>query len=176
MNILIPTIETERLRLREWSPVDFKPYAALRTSAELMAYVIDGPKTQEEAWEEFCEIPVHWTIHGFGIFLVAARESDHAIGFAGLSLSSDLTEPELCWSLYPGHTGKGYATEAALAARNWATQSLGVPPLMSLVHPDNTASHGVAERLGATMETKITYRGSPRYRYRHRSVEIWRLP
>ena len=167
---MIPTIETERLRLRGWFPADFKPYADLRTNADLMAHVIDGPKTQEEAWEEFCEIPVHWTMHGFGLFLVAGGESDHAIGFAGLSLPSDLTEPELCWSLFPGNTGKGYATEAALAARNWASQSLGLPPLMSFIHPDNTASLAVADRLGATLMVETEYRGMPRLLYRHRGA------
>jgi RimJ/RimL family protein N-acetyltransferase len=54
--------------------------------------------------------------------------------------------PELTWALAYEHWGKGYATEAAAAVRNW----FGRAGLISLIAPGNTRSQGVAERLGAT--------------------------
>ncbi len=79
----------------------------------------------------------------------------------------DIAEPELSWSLFPGQTGRGYATEAAMAARRWAYETFDIPPLMSLVHPDNIASKAVAKRLGAVIEEETVLHGAPRHMYRH---------
>ncbi len=163
----IPTLETERLRLRHWDVKDFDAYATLRTNAELQRYV-GGPVSKEKAWEDFCATSGQWALRGFGIFLVAEKASDAAAGFAGLWHPPDIAEPELCWSLFPGHTGKGYATEAAAEARRWANKEQGLPPLMSFVHPENLASQKVAERLGASLVEQTTLRGQPRLFYRHR--------
>lgn len=163
---VIPTIETERLRLRGWEMRDFEPYAALRTDAELQKYV-GGAVTREQAWNGFCGIPGQWALRGLGVFIAAERESDRAVGYAGLWFPQDLEEPELCWSLFRGNTGKGYATEAAAAARRWAYEARGLPPLMSFVHPDNRPSQAVAERLGARRQADTTLRGMPRFFYRH---------
>ena len=54
--------------------------------------------------------------------------------------------PELTWALAYEHWGKGYATEAAAAVRDW----FGRAGLISLIAPDNARSQRVAERLGAT--------------------------
>ena len=162
----IPTLETDRLRLRHWDERDFEAYAALRTDAELQRYV-GGPVSREKAWEDFCAAPGQWALRGFGVFLVAEKESDAAAGFAGLWYPPDIAEPELCWSLFPGHTGKGYATEAAAEAKRWANETLGLPALMSFVHPENLASQKVAQRLGAKLVEKTMLRGSPRLFYRH---------
>jgi len=45
-----------------------------------------------------------------------------------------------------GHEGRGYATEAALALRDWAFS------LVSYIAPGNAASVAVAERLGARLD------------------------
>jgi RimJ/RimL family protein N-acetyltransferase len=54
--------------------------------------------------------------------------------------------PELTWALAHEHWGKGYATEAAVAVRDW----LSSKDLISLIAPRNLPSQRVAERLGAT--------------------------
>lgn len=165
----IPTLETDRLRLRHWDERDFEAYAALRTDADLQRYV-GGPVSKEKAWEDFCAAPGQWALRGFGVFLVAEKDSDAAAGFAGLWYPPDIAEPELGWSLFPGRTGKGYATEAAAEAKRWANDTLGLPALMSFVHPENLASQKVAERLGAKLVEKTMLRGSPRLFYRHSLV------
>jgi len=51
-----------------------------------------------------------------------------------------------------GHEGRGYATEAALALRDWAFSTLKLPSLVSYIAPGNAASVAVAERLGARLD------------------------
>lgn len=162
----IPTVETERLRLRAWEARDFPAYAAFKTDHVEQRYA-GGAMSPGQVWQEFCTDLGVWHLRGYGIFAIARAEDDEAIGFTGFWQPLDLDEPELCWSLFPGNRGKGYATEGALAARTWAYQALDLPPLISFVHPDNHASQAVAERLEATMEIKTFFRGMPRYLYRH---------
>jgi RimJ/RimL family protein N-acetyltransferase len=48
--------------------------------------------------------------------------------------------------------GKGYATEAARRALQFAFDDLNRSHVISLIHPDNKASIRVAERLGEKLE------------------------
>ena len=48
--------------------------------------------------------------------------------------------------------GKGYATEGGRRALDYAFTELDQRHVISLIHPDNTPSMRVAERLGETLE------------------------
>lgn len=162
----IPVIETDRLRLRGWEERDFPAYALLRADAGAQSYV--GPvMTRPQAWSRFCLDLGFWALRGYGTFAIADKASDEALGYTGIWYPLDFDEPELCWSLFLGQAGNGYATEAAMAARDWAYGTLDLPPLMSLIYPDNLPSKAVAGRLGAVFEKDAMLDGEPRHRYRH---------
>ena len=57
-------------------------------------------------------------------------------------------QPELGWALARAHWGCGYATEGALAVRQWARHELGIGRLISTIAPENVRSRRVAEKLG----------------------------
>jgi hypothetical protein len=65
-------------------------------------------------------------------------------------------EIEIGWILARRHWRQGYATEAALALRDWAFRELGIPRLISLIHPLNHASVRVAEKIGERYEQQVT--------------------
>lgn len=167
---MIPVLETERLVMRKWRESDLESYAAQRSDPELMRY-IGKPLTAQEVRDDFHREVNQWQTLGYGCFIATLAGTGVPVGFAGLWHPEDLDEPELCWSLFPGHFGKGYATEAADAALVWAAKELGLPPLMSFIHPDNAPSHAVALRLGAERQADTTFRGAPRCFYRHRRVD-----
>ena len=49
-----------------------------------------------------------------------------------------------------GHTwGRGYATEAAAAAMDWAVDLLGSTDIIQTISPENIGSQRVASKLGA---------------------------
>ncbi len=166
---MIPVIETERLRLRGWEERDFPAYAAFRADSAHQAY-LGNTMNEAEAWDYFCIDLGVWALRDYGIFAIARQADDRAIGYTGLWFPPDIEEPELAWSLFPGQTGQGYATEAAKAARSWAYETLSLPPLMSLIHPDNLASKAVAKRLGAAFEREMLLDGELRHLYRHPSL------
>jgi RimJ/RimL family protein N-acetyltransferase len=170
MTIHVPVIETERLRLRGWQERDFPAYAAYRADAASQIY-LGQVMTRDQAWDRFCVDMGVWTLRGYGIFAIADKISDEALGYTGIWYPLSIEEPELSWSLFPNQTGRGYATEAALAARGWFYRTHDLPPMMSLIAPGNSASKAVAERLGAVFERDYMLEGERRHLYRHPKSE-----
>ena len=164
----IPTLETERLRLRAPRPSDFDAFAAFRAGPR--SDYAGGPFTREQAFQQFCALTGHWAMRGFGRWIVADRESDAPLGVIGLFYPEGWLEPEIAWALFEdAHEGKGLAAEAARAARRYAYETLGWPTVVSLIGPRNEGSARLAARLGATREGV----------YHHASLgplDVWRHP
>lgn len=166
----IPTLHTARLVLRAPGADDFAPMAAFYASDRCR--FVGGRKSAEDAWRQLaCEIG-HWALRGYGRWIVQERDSGATAGIVGLWNPEGWPEPELGWDLFEGYEGRGYATEAALAARGFAYGTLGWASAISLIAPENTASRAVAGRLGATCETRIdTQRFGPVDIFRHPAPE-----
>jgi RimJ/RimL family protein N-acetyltransferase len=156
-------LETERLVLRVPRLEDAPAAAEHLTDPEVMRFIgIGGETVAPEACSDVVRTWLdRWEANGFGQFAVERRDDGCFLGRVGLlvwdrrgwrqSTLRDAVEPEieLGWTLARRHWGRGYATEAALAVRNWAFDDLALERLVSVVHPDNAASARVAARLGA---------------------------
>ncbi|TCO74248.1 GNAT family N-acetyltransferase [Rhodovulum euryhalinum] len=151
----IPTIRTARLTLRAPGPQDVAPMAAFYASER--SRFVGGPKDAEGAWRQLAAEIGHWTLRGYGHWIVEETATGTACGMVGLWNPEGWPEPELGWDLFDGFEGRGYATEAALAAREHAYGTLGWRTAISLVHPENTASARVADRLGARPDSTFTH-------------------
>lgn len=146
-----PTLQTDRLILRGPKRADLSPFTKFTTSAPSM--VAQGETiSAEQAWFGFLTGIGHWQWHGFGFFTVVEQQTRHPIGRVGLIKHSNWPDIELAWHLFEGAEGKGYATEAAMAVKMWASKELGLKRLYSYIDQDNTRSQAVAKRLGATTE------------------------
>ncbi len=150
----IPTIETERLRLRapQWS--DFDAFAAFRMSARTEH--LGGPCTRTQAFDKLGEIIGHWHLRGYGRWMVADRATDAPIGVVGCFYPDDWPEPGIAWSVFEGAEGRGIASEAAHASLKYAYGTLGWTTAISCTTPENTRSSKLAIRLGATREDDFT--------------------
>lgn len=151
----IPTIETERLRLRAPEMRDFEEYAAFRASHR--AKGVGGPYTRAEAFEQFAELIGHWTLRGYGRWIVAERDSDLAVGVVGLYYPVGWPEPELAWAMFSSGEGRGIAFEAAREAREFAYGTLGWTTAISCIMQDNPRSEALAARLGAVRDGNFTH-------------------
>ncbi len=123
----------------------------------------------ELAWRSLAQEAGHWLLRGFGRWVVTERGSDVALGNVGLWHPEGFPEQEIGWDLFDGATGKGYATEAALAARAYAYDTLGWTTAISLIADKNTASMAVANRLGAAYDGDFTHE-------RFGAMQVWRHP
>ena len=141
-------LSTARLTLRMPHASDLPAYTAYCASDR--AHFVRGPFTAPQAFEKFAAMAGHWTLRGFGRYVI---ERDGApIGHVGPMQLDDSQEPELTWTLWNGaHEGQGLATEAALRVRDHLIRDLGWPQMVILIMPDNTGSVRLAERIGATL-------------------------
>ncbi|MCY4153142.1 MAG: GNAT family N-acetyltransferase [Aestuariivita sp.] len=151
----IPTLETERLLLRAPQLDDFAGIADFYASDH--AKFVGGPVSAELAWRNLAQEAGHWVLRGFGRWSIVEKQSNGWIGSCGLWFPAGFPEIELGWDLAERATGKGYATEAAHAARDFAYQQLELTTLISLVADGNDRSVAVALRLGAMLEGRFVH-------------------
>ena len=166
---LVPVIDTARLVLRGPKDNDVAPLAAFLTSPR--AEWIGGPYPDDDAAEWLDWQRGQWAKLGRGSWIVALRQDDTPIGRVGLLEHEGWDEPELGWFLFEGFDGRGYAHEAALAARSYAADTLNLSPLFSFIEPTNHRSRALAERLGATPERDVEIDGIALTVYRHPDPE-----
>ena len=142
----IITLTTARLTLRPQVMADFPAYAAFLSSPRAVG--VGGPMDERAAWGLFCHDLAQWPLLGHGALMIELTATGACIGQVGINHGPLFPEKELGWLLYDGHEGRGYATEAAAALRDWAFTALALQTLVSYVTPTNTASAQVARRLG----------------------------
>ena len=154
------TLETERLILRMWREADFEEYAALCADPEVMRYL--GGKTWDrlESWRHMCAMIGHWHFRGYGIWAVEEKATGKFIGRIGLHYPETWPGFELGWTLAREAQGKGYATEAARRALEYAFIDLNRDHVISLINPENHPSIRVAERIGETVEGRTELLGT----------------
>ena len=161
----IPTIETNRLLLRAPMLADFPAFERIMTSDR--AQYMGGPFDRWGAWGMFCHDMVGWTLFGHGGLMIDRRSDGVCIGQVSINHGPLFPEKELGWMLYDGFEGHGYATEAAVALRDWAFGTLGLATLVSYFDPANLRSIAVAERLGAVRDPDAARQDPEDVVYRH---------
>ena len=164
MPLAFPVLTTERLTLREPRESDFPTMLAFNESPR-NAYV-GGRLERRWIWRGLLANIGHWVLRGYGFFSVDTREGDF-IGRIGVIYHDEWPEPELAWHLYDGFEGKGYAAEAALAARADYYARISPQTLISMIDVANTRSEALALRLGARREMTKTDPDGDYHIYRH---------
>ncbi len=150
--VTIPTLETERLTLRAPQAGDLGNLSAFMASER--ARFIGGMVTaRRDVWRILSNLAGHWLLRGFGMWAIVPRGEKAAIGVAGGWMPATWPEREIGWSLWSaGAEGKGYAFEAATAARAHLYEHMGWSTAVSYIDADNARSIALAERLGCTLD------------------------
>lgn len=147
------TLQTERLILRMFREADFEAHALICSEPDVMKFLGEGrPLDRFEAWRSMAMILGHWQLRGYGPWAVEERTSGKYIGRVGFFYPEGWPGFELGWVLGREHWGKGYASEAARRALDYAFAEMGRDHVISLIHPHNGPSIRVAERLGEKIE------------------------
>ncbi len=147
----LQTLQTERLRLRQWHAQDLPAFAALNADPEVMRYF---PATLSRAESDAIALRCQSLIEerGWGFWAVEERSSGAFAGMVGLH-TPDAALPcspcvEVGWRLARAHWGKGYASEAAAASLRFAFTTLGLEEVVSFTALQNLRSQAVMQRLG----------------------------
>ena len=169
----MPAVETKRLILRPFREDDVDAMAQLFANPDFMRFSL-GVYTERQQTMAFLEKVIGWDRANMpSQFAVVPRSGNAVIGYCGFFHHAEIPgETEIGYRLHPGYWNRGLITEAARAVRDHAFADLGLPRLISLVHPENIPSRRVAEKSGMKMEKEITFRGFPALVYAM-TLEEW---
>jgi RimJ/RimL family protein N-acetyltransferase len=159
-------LETERLLLRVPDERDIDAYLTVFRDPEVLRFLRTGMLSREDAAAGIDRMRRHWDRHGTGLFSVVRKEDERLLGRVGFllweperwvhamrePLEGPGLETEIGWTLGSEYWNRGYATEAAIASRDWALGELGLTRLVSVIAPENAPSIAVAQKIGETLE------------------------
>lgn len=141
-------VETDRLGLRRMVPAD----------AAFISSMFDDPEARRfypEMWR--IEMGERWVQRnlerydhdGLGLLIIVLRETGQPVGDCGLIWQTveDVRELEVAYHVHTTFRRRGIAAEAAAACMAWGFDNTPAERIVSMVHPDNHASHGVAGRI-----------------------------
>jgi RimJ/RimL family protein N-acetyltransferase len=117
-------IETPRLILRVPRAEDLDPWAAMMAD-EQAAHFIGGVTPRAVTWRALMTMIGSWHAMGFAMFSVIEKSTGRWVGRLGPWMPEGWPGPEVGWAITRDCWGRGYAPEGAIAATNWAFDTLG---------------------------------------------------
>ncbi len=108
-----------------------------------------APKTREETAAWIAWNQANYAEHGYGLWIIESREGEF-IGDCGLTWQdvNGVAKLEVGYHVATAWQGRGIATEAAGACRDYARDQVDTSELVAIIHPGNRASGRVAEKIG----------------------------
>ena len=153
-------LQTRRLTLRELTFDDVDDlFEVLGDPKAMQFYPKPFDRQMTQAWIE--RNIQRYVQHGFGLWAVVLDSK--LIGDCGLVVQEvdGLEEVEIGYHVRRNLWGKGLATEAAQACRDYGFKQLACDRLVSLIHPANLASRRVAQKAGMHLIKEIEWRNKP---------------
>lgn len=175
MNLII---ETERLLLRPLLQSDKEAMFAMDSNPKVHQYLGNEPVTDLAQVEEYIgAIQNQYYKSGIGRFAVVIKDTSEIIGWSGLKF---ITEPEnnhnnfydLGYRLAEEFWGKGYATESAIAWRNYAFDVIKTPFIYASAHIDNIGSNTILQNVGMTKVEEYFHEDLPCNWYKMKNPKL----
>jgi|GEM_PF-94756 len=149
-------IETERLYLRHIQLSDEDGIFELDSSPAVHAYLGKRPiTTRAQAREAIEYIRRQYLENGIGRWAVIDKETSEFIGWAGLKFIGEEINGlsgfyDVGYRLIERYWGRGLATEATIAALNYAFKTMKLREVYGMCDVRNKASRRVLEKAGLT--------------------------
>lgn len=154
--------ETERLILRQLTTDDAAFILELLNEPSFLQNIGDkGVRTIDDACQYILSGPVaSYERFGFGLYLVALKETLLPIGICGLLKRDGLEDVDIGYAFLPRFWSKGYAFEAASAVLALGRETLGLKRIVAITAPDNHSSIRVLHKLGLRFEKMVRLPGA----------------
>lgn len=149
-------LETERLILREMNLDDYDALCSIMKD-DCVMYAYEGAFSDDEVQQWYDRQIDRYKNDGFGLWAVILKDTGEFIGQCGITMQQykESYIPEIGYLFNNRFWHKGYATEAAIACKNYAFTSLKMNCIYSIIRDTNTASQNVALRNGMKAVDKI---------------------
>lgn len=146
-------LETERLILRELTSSDRCDLSLILQDKDVM-YAYEHAFSDEEVNIWLNNQLRRYKEDGFGLWAVVLKDTDELIGQCGLTVQKigEKEVVEVGYLFKKAYWHKGYATEAAIACKNYAFNKLNIKEVFSIIRDNNIPSINVAKRNGMTLK------------------------
>jgi ribosomal-protein-alanine N-acetyltransferase len=166
----LSNLSTERLNIRPLTIADIQAWAAFFEGNDgLKFFTFDPNQPSEEKARSWIDKQLwRYKENLFGHLALTDKQTGNLIGQCGL-LTQEVdgkAEIEIGYHVLPQYWGKGLATEAARALKQFAWDNAISDTLISIIHVDNIRSQRVAEKNGMQRTIKTEFQGKPVYIYR----------
>ena len=141
--------ESERLIFREMTMSDYNDLCEILQDKQVM-YAYEHAFSDAEVKEWFERQLTRYKEYGFGLWAAVLKENGKMIGKIGITMQKfgNLQVPEIGYLLNKNYWHKGYATEGAIACRDYAFNVLKFDKVYSIIRDNNLPSQAVAKRNG----------------------------
>ena len=162
-----PTLETERLILRDFRKDDLDAHAATLGDEVVMRHIGGKPLNREDSWRRLLSGVGMWSLIGMGPWAVELKTDGRMVGHCGFfQFERDMNplilgEPEMGWIFDTSVHRQGIAFEACSAAVSWAEDAIAAASYPAIIDLDNAPSMKLAEKLGFVRQADAVYRDSP---------------
>lgn len=150
----IPTLTTERLRLRGHSLDDFSASFAMWQNPDVVRLISGRPSIEAEAWTRLLRYVGQWAILGYGYWVVEDIHTGQFLGEVGFGdFRRQITpaldcRPEAGWVLTRAAHGMGFGQEAVGAALGWLDAQRQFDQSYCIIAPTHIASIKLATTAG----------------------------
>jgi RimJ/RimL family protein N-acetyltransferase len=153
-------IETERLRLRRFTPGDLEAFCSLLGDPDVVRYLparAGAAFSREESEALLYNAIESWTKYGFSRWAVIHKHHAKVIGLCGWRRFDGT--PELLYILQKDYWGMGLATEAAKACLRYGFEQLEFDRVVAFTKQENRASRQVLQKIGMDYEGVVFHTG-----------------
>ena len=150
-------LETERLILQHITTADDEFFLTLLNEPSFIQNIGDrNVRTLEEARNYIIKTMVtRYDQNGFGLYLVILKDSNTPLGICGLIKRESLEDVDIGYAFLPQYWSKGYASESAVAVKEYAKKILGLDRIVGITDPENQGSIRVLEKIGLKFEKMV---------------------
>lgn len=144
-------LETQRLALREMTQADFSALCKILQDDDVM-YAYEGAFSNDEVQGWLDRQLERYKEYGFGLWAVVLKETGTMIGQCGVTMQDHNSNKimEVGYLFQKEHWHQGYASEAAIACKEYAFDKLNAKEVYSIIRDTNIPSQNVAIRNGMT--------------------------
>lgn len=141
--------ETERLRVRRFTPFDYEHYFSLQGNPEVMQYIRPA-RTREESDLFLSEKILSVAADDYkGYWAVEMKDSGQFVGcFVIIPMPDDAEKTQMGYSYLPEHWGKGYASEVAKEGVKYFYECTPLDEIYGVTEKENMASQKVLLNAG----------------------------
>lgn len=149
-------LETDRLILRELCLLDKENLSLILQDKDVMyAYEHAFSDSEVDTWLN--NQLRRYKEDGFGLWAVVLKDTDELIGQCGLTIQNigEKEVVEIGYLFNKAYWHNGYATESAIACKNYAFNTLDIDEVYSIIRDNNMPSINVAKHNGMSLKGEM---------------------